>query len=202
MRRVLSWAFIVAGLALVLSPFIRDGYSIYTQRQLLGSIERMYPSAGVTELGEGLPAAEGQGPAAPPVLQPDKPIKAVMVLEIPRLNLKTAVVRGVTPKDLSRGPGLFPDSNMPGEIGNVAIAGHRNVSGSWFRHLNRLESGDRLSISCQGRNYEYRVEKVYIVAENDWSVVAPTDYKALTLITCDPPGNVSQRLIVRARQID
>ncbi|MEQ8200000.1 MAG: class E sortase [Syntrophomonadaceae bacterium] len=125
-----------------------------------------------------------------------------MVLSIPKLNLKTAVVQGVTSRDLSMGPGLYPDSALPGDKGNVAIAGHRNVFGSWFRYLNRLEPGDRISISYQGRDYEYSVEKVYIVAENDWSVVAPTNYRALTLTTCDPPGNVTQRLIVRARQTE
>lgn len=196
MRRGLSWALIIAGVLLILSPFIKNGYSIYMQRQLLDSVEQLHPQDSETDVAD-LPT-----PDPAPAVQPAEPVKAVLILSIPRLNLKTAVVKGVTPRDLSMGPGLYPDSTRPGETGNVAIAGHRNVFGSWFRHLNRLGPGDRINITYQGNVYEYSVERVFIVAENDWSVVAPTDYKALTLTTCDPPGNVTQRLIVRARQID
>lgn len=199
MRRILSWVLIIAGVLLILSPFIKNGYSIYTQRQLLESLERSY-SPNFEEAEKNVAVLPTPDPA--PAVQPKVPVKAVLILSIPRLNLKTAVVGGVTPRDLSVGPGLYPDSARPGETGNVAIAGHRNVFGSWFRHLNQLAPGDRISITYQGNVYEYSVEEVFIVAENDWSVVASTNYKALTLTTCDPPGNVTQRLIVRARQIN
>ncbi len=204
MRRVLSWALIIAGLLLILSPLVKNGYSIYMQRELLQSIEQSNPQESATDAETGVSAlptpANPSSPDTAPLVQPSLPIKAVLVLNIPKLNLKTAVVKGVTSRDLSMGPGLYPDSALPGEIGNVAIAGHRNVFGSWFRHLNRMGPGDLISITYQGKTYDYTVEKVFIVAENDWSVVAPTDYQALTLTTCDPPGNVIQRLIVRARQ--
>ncbi len=200
MRRGLSWLLIIAGLLLILSPFIKNGYSIYMQRQLLESVEPSYPQNSEAAAEKDVAALPAPDPA--PAVQPNAPVKAVLILSIPKLNLKTAVVEGVTPRDLSMGPGLYPDSARPGETGNVAIAGHRNVFGSWFRHLNRLGPGDRISITYRGQVYEYSVEKVFIVAENDWSVVAPTDYKALTLTTCDPPGNVIQRLIVRARQVN
>ncbi len=206
MRRFMSWALIIAGLLLILSPLIKNGYSIYMQRQLLKSVEQLYLQDSEAEADTDivvLPTPSSvPAPAPATTVQPKAPVKAMLVLSIPKLNLKTAVVKGVTPRDLSMGPGLYPDSALPGETGNVAIAGHRNVFGSWFRHLNRLAPGDTISISYQGNVYEYAVEKVFIVAENDWSVVAPTDYKALTLTTCDPPGNVTQRLIVRARQIN
>lgn len=206
MRRVMSWALIIAGLLLILSPLIKNGYSIYMQRQLLESVEQSYPqdseAAAETDVAVLPTPSSAPTPDPAPAVQPNAPVKAVLVLSIPRLNLKTAVVEGVTPRDLGMGPGLYPDSARPGETGNVAIAGHRNVFGSWFRHLNRLGPGDRISITYRGNVYEYSVEKVFIVAENDWSVVAPTDYKALTLTTCDPPGNVIQRLIVRARQVN
>ena len=206
MRRFMSWVLIIAGLLLILSPFIKNGYSIYMQRQLLESIQQLYLQdsevAAETDVGVSSPSSSAPASAPATAVQPKAPVKAVLVLSIPRLNLTTAVVEGVTPRDLSMGPGLYPDSALPGETGNVAIAGHRNVFGSWFRHLNRLAPDDKISITYQGKVYEYTVEKVFTAAENDWSVVAPTDYRALTLTTCDPPGNVTQRLIVRARQIN
>lgn len=206
MRRFMSWALIIAGLLLIMSPIIKNGYSIYMQRQLLESVEQFYlhdsEAAVETDVAVFPTSSSAPAPDPSPAVQPNVPVKAVLVLSIPRLNLKTAVVEGVTPRDLSMGPGLYPDSALPGERGNVAIAGHRNVFGSWFRHLNRLAPDDTISITYQDNVYEYSVEKVFIAAENDWSVVAPTDYRALTLTTCDPPGNVTQRLIVRARQIN
>lgn len=203
MRRILSWVLIIGGLLLALSPLMKNGYSIYMQRQLLASALQQSPSSSVVVIQEeATPSPTSVETTKPLVVQPKPPIKAVLILSIPKLNLNTAVVKGVTSRDLTVGPGLYPDSSLPGEAGNVAIAGHRNVFGSWFRHLNKLMPGDKISIAYQGKTINYKVERVFVVAENDWSVVAPTDYKALTLTTCDPPGNVTQRLIVRARQTD
>lgn len=202
MRRTLSWVLIAAGVLLILSPFMKNTYSIYMQRQLLENAMQAPQSLEVIPQEQSLPTTTAGEAAKEPAVQSKSAVKAVMVLSIPKLNLRTAVVKGVTSRDLSMGPGLYPQSNMPGEEGNVSIAGHRNVFGSWFRHLNRLVPGDAIAITYQGTTYNYAVEKVFIVAENDWSVVAPTAYRALTLTTCDPPGNVTQRLIVRARQID
>ncbi len=203
MRRILSWVLIVGGLLLALSPLMKNGYSIYMQRQLLETALQQSSQPSEVVFPEAVTASPTSAETKKPmVIQPKAPIKAVLILSIPKLNLNTAVVKGVAPRDLSVGPGLYPDSSLPGEGSNVAIAGHRNVFGSWFRHLNRLVPGDKISITYQDKTFNYKVERVFIVDENDWSVVAPTDYKALTLTTCDPPGNVTQRLIVRARQSD
>lgn len=201
MRRILSKLLIISGILLIISPLLKTGYSLYMQKNLLQDIEQTQPAVDISPVDPALPAATA--PTAPnvPVQTPPK-IKAVLVLNIPKLNLKAAVVQGVTSRDLSLGPGLYPDSSLPGIKGNVSIAGHRNVFGSWFRHLNKLVPGDKISITYHGTIYNYEVEKVFVVAENDWSVVAPTPYKALTLTTCDPPGNVTQRLIVRAKQVE
>lgn len=188
---------------MALSPLMKNGYSIYMQRQLLASaLQQSTSSSEVVIPEEATPSPTSVETTKPLAVQPQPPIKAVLILSIPRLNLNTAVVKGVTSRDLTVGPGLYPNSSLPGEAGNVAIAGHRNVFGSWFRHLNKLVPGDKISIVYQGKTINYKVERVFIVAEDDWSVVAATDYKALTLTTCDPPGNVTQRLIVRARQTD
>ena len=201
MRRILSKVLIISGILLIISPLLKTGYSLYMQKNLLQDIEQTQPAVDISPVDPALPVATA--PTAPnaPVQTPPK-IKAVLVLNIPKLNLKAAVVQGVTSRDLSLGPGLYPDSSLPGIKGNVSIAGHRNVFGSWFRHLNKLVPGDKISITYHGTIYNYEVEKVFVVAENDWSVVAPTPYKALTLTTCDPPGNVTQRLIVRAKQVE
>jgi len=200
-RRILSKLLIIAGLLLIISPLLKNGYSLYMQKNLLQDIEQAKPCVNSSVVDPVLPAEPT--PTAPQVpVQTAPKIKAVLVLNIPKLNLKAAVVQGVTSRDLSLGPGLYPDSSLPGIKGNVSIAGHRNVFGSWFRHLNKLVPGDKISITYHGTIYNYEVETVFVVAENDWTVVAPTPYKALTLTTCDPPGNVTQRLIVRAKQVE
>ncbi|TDA69894.1 MAG: class E sortase [Clostridia bacterium] len=123
------------------------------------------------------------------------------IVVVPKLDLWAAVVHGVSPKDLRRGPGHYPDSAWPPETGNVAIAGHRTTYGAWFRHLDKLEAGDTIYLVSSGRTYCYRVEKVWVTEPTDWSVVAPTANPVLTLTTCNPLYSSRQRLVVRASMV-
>jgi sortase A len=203
LSRKLSKILILAGILLILSPLLKTAYSFYQQKNLLHKAEQIQYQSSNKKLNE---RVKLQASVKDEVLDSVQTalaprIEAILILKIARININDAVVEGVTPRDLSLGPGLYPDSSLPDQGGNVAIAGHRNIFGSWFKNLDKLAAGDKIIIIYRGQVYEYKVEKVFFVAENDWSVVSPTSYKALTLTTCDPPGAVTRRLVVRARQV-
>ncbi|MCR6544761.1 sortase [Dehalobacterium formicoaceticum] len=141
----------------------------------------------------------------PPAIEEKEPTQLekqmIMKLEIPAINLAVGVVQGTRPKDLRIGPGWYQESALPGK-GNTAIAGHLNIYGSWFRNLDKLQEGDVINLTYQGNTYVYQTEKVFSIASDDWTVIQPRGYNALTLTTCDSQGRDQLRLAVQARLID
>lgn len=125
----------------------------------------------------------------------------VYQISIPRLAVSYMVGEGVDNDVLDLGPGHYPQTVLPGEVGNAALAGHRTIRGrpAFFYRLNELEPGDLLHIHYADRSLTFVVERVFLTDPYDLSVIAPTEYAALTLTTCDPPGSDEMRLIVHAR---
>lgn len=124
----------------------------------------------------------------------------MMILNIPKLNLKVKIMKNTSRNSLKKGPGLYDKSPLVGtQNANVCIAGHRTTYGAWFRNLDKLKSKDIIHINLSDILYTYEVEKVFVVHKNDWSVTNPVGYSALTLTTCHPPGKSIQRLVLRAR---
>jgi sortase A len=132
--------------------------------------------------------------------------KALMVLRIPQIGLRQVVLEGVSTADLERGPGHYPGTALPGQLGNVAIAGHRVTYGGPFRHLDQLQPGAEIDIDTQDRTYVYHVRSAHDVTPSDIGVTfavpgqaqqRPTQ-RLLTLTTCTPPYSAAQRLIVVA----
>lgn len=181
----ISAVLVIVGVMLMLYPLFTDIYAKYAQQRLLAA-------AGEEEITEA-PAIENPDPG---VVIPAAEWKGA-VLEIPALELKAAVVEGTGSKSLRQGPGWYLESALPG-AGNTAIAAHRTMYGGWFRHLDRLQAGDNIRLTCDGRVYEYEVTDVFVVESTDWSVIEPTEEPVLTLTTCHPIGSMRQRLIVRA----
>jgi sortase A len=124
---------------------------------------------------------------------------ALALIEIPSINISKIVVEGLTPKDLRRGPGHFPKTPLPGELGNSAIAGHRTSYDAPFGNLNTIALDDVIYITTPKGKFAYTVKEVSIVAPDKTSILANTPKVAtLTLITCHPRFSTSQRLIVSA----
>ena len=130
----------------------------------------------------------------------------MMVLRIPEIGLRQVVLEGVSSADLRRGPGHYPGTALPGQLGNVAIAGHRVTYGGPFRNLDRLLPGDEIDIDTRDRTYVYRVRSAQEATPSDIGVTLavpdqpkqrPTQ-RLLTLTTCTPPYSTARRLIVLA----
>jgi sortase A len=119
------------------------------------------------------------------------------VLEIPSLKLTVPIFTGTSELVLNRGVGWIEGTAMPGEDGNVGLAGHRD---GYFRGLKDLKLGDTIEVQSVGRTLRYRVTALKIVEPTDVSVLDPTDEPSVTLVTCYPfyyVGSAPQRYIVK-----
>lgn len=116
------------------------------------------------------------------------------------------VVEGTSVADLRRGPGHYEGSAAPGEIGNLAISGHRTTYGAPFYHLDQLREGDRIHVvDRSNREWVYEFREQRIVQPTDVWVVGEdplgTGGALLTLTTCHPRLSAAQRMIVFAELV-
>jgi sortase A len=141
---------------------------------------------------------------ASPLVEPHIALQGEVLGELlmPRLGLKVIVVQGDSAANLRRAVGHVPTSPVPGEWGNVALAGHRDT---FFRPLRNARFGDEIDFTTAQQRFLYVVESIQIVAPNDIEVLAPSTGRDLTLITCYPfyfVGPAPKRFIVRAHEVD
>jgi len=124
-------------------------------------------------------------------------------LSIPRLNVRSVIREGVGQQTLSIALGHVPGTALPGEAGNVAVAGHRDTL---FRGLRNVKAGDRIEFeTANGKTFVYEVQDTSIVNPTDVGVLKAGPRKELTLVTCYPfnyVGSAPYRFIVKAREID
>jgi sortase A len=122
-------------------------------------------------------------------------------IEIPRLLLSAVVVEGVDKTALRRAVGHIPGTALPGQAGNVGVAGHRDT---FFRPLKDLKVKDEIRFSTLKGDFKYEVESLRIVDPANVGVLAPSAQNVLTMVTCYPfyfVGPAPKRWIVRARQV-
>jgi sortase A len=123
-------------------------------------------------------------------------------IQVPRLGLSAIVVQGDSPANLRRAVGHLSKSALPGEWGNVALAGHRDT---FFLPLRDIQVGDEIRFKTSQRSFEYVVESIEVVAPRDIRVLGPSSGHDLTFITCFPfryVGPAPKRFVVRAREVD
>jgi len=122
----------------------------------------------------------------------------VAEIQIPIIGVDQYVVEGTSESDLSKGPGHYIGTAMPGQAGNVAIAGHRTTNGAPFNELGHLVSGDRIIVtSTSGQHLTYVVSGApQVVSPRNVSVLNYFGDNRVTLTTCNPEFSSSQRLVV------
>jgi sortase A len=122
-------------------------------------------------------------------------------LQIPRVNLSVMVVNGDDEATLQVAAGHLPDTPLPWELGNSAVAGHRD---SFFRPLSKIKLHDTLILKTPHGEFHYAVSSLRVVEPNDLSVLAQNGRSSLTLVTCYPfsfVGRAPKRFIVRADHV-
>jgi sortase A len=144
------------------------------------------------------PSVLPTAPIDPPATAPGGLIGRI---EIPRLSLSTVVVEGIGKRALRRAVGHIPGTALPGQAGNVGIAGHRDT---FFRSLKDIQVDDMIVVSTRWGEYRYRVVSSRVVGPHEVEVLHPTGDEVLTLVTCHPfylVGPAPDRFIVRAARI-
>ena len=129
------------------------------------------------------------------------PGSLVGMLDVPRLRMSLPVIEGDDDRTLKASVGHLPDTPMPWQAGNSAMAGHRD---GLFRPLKGVAVGDEITFRTTTEAIRYRVARTTIVKPDDVSVLAPRSRDTLTLITCYPfsyVGPAPQRFIVHAERI-
>lgn len=158
--------------------------------------------------------------ATPIIVDPtnDGPVSAEPKIIIPKINIEAPVVYDEPSIDekaiqnaLERGVVHYAITPEPGEMGNAVIVGHSSSnilnSGKYkfaFLLLKSLENGDTFIIHKDKKRYVYKVFSKFVTNPKDLSVLnPPKDGKKaiVTLVTCDPPGLSTNRLIIQAEQI-
>jgi sortase A len=122
--------------------------------------------------------------------------KPFALLRIPALgrDWQFAVVEGATLAQLSTGPGHVTGTQLPGQLGNFAVAAHDITAGNPFLHLKSLRAGDAIYVTTKYATYKYLVTGEHVVRYTEVSVLAPVPGSPgatatsahITLITCTP----------------
>ena len=199
LRRILKWAqrglFACAFLLLGYCAFALVDAWIFQTRQNAVLDRQLRERRAASETSQPQSSAV---PSRAPALAVDSLIGRI---EIPRLLLSVVVVEGVDKTTLRRAVGHIPGTAMPGEAGNVGLAGHRDT---FFRPLKDLKIKDQIQFSTLKGNFKYEVQSLRVVEPNNVGVLASSGENMLTMVTCYPfyyVGSAPKRWIVRARQV-
>jgi sortase A len=180
--------------------------SLYTRIQQgrlgdrLAQLERAGPSPAERRVLARLPDPERRLRfAARAALRRSRPGDPVGRLRAGAIGLDEVVVQGTDGDALRKGPGHYPGTPLPGARGTVGIAGHRTTYGAPFRHVDELETGDRIELRMPYGRFTYRVERTRIVAPTATWVTRRVAYDRLVLTACHPLYSASERIAVFAR---
>ena len=127
-----------------------------------------------------------------------KPVDSLALLRIPALDLEVPVLEGTDEVTLNRGVGRIAGTSLPGQGGNIGIAGHRD---GFFRSLKDIRTGDAIELATTSGTDVFVVDQIRITNPADVSVLRPRAKRSLTLVTCYPfyfVGPAPNRYIVEA----
>jgi sortase A len=132
---------------------------------------------------------------------PRKAIKEGDVLgriEIPKIGVSVAILEGTTSRTLRLGVGHIEGTALPGEPGNIGIAGHRDT---YFRVLKDIRNDDEILLQAASGSVRYKVDWIQITDPRDGAIISATAQSGLTLVTCYPfhyIGAAPERYVVHA----
>ncbi len=144
-----------------------------------------------------LPARVPTPEPPPAIVRPARPGDVIGRIVIPKLGLDEPLLEGVDLTTLDLGPGYWPGSALPGQVGNLVVAGHRVTHTRPFRYLDELEPGDRVVFDVAGGRFEYAMTGHEIVTPDRVDITDPTADPTATLFACHPPGSTQYRYVVR-----
>lgn len=218
----------LAGLSLLLYPFVANQWNNYRQKQLISGYEQVVSEK---EAAEGIDydaerkKAEDYNEALLPCVLPDSfalaessgvdPVymntlniagdEMMGSVEIPKINIKIPIYHTTEEDVLNKGAGHLEGSSLPvgGANTHAVISAHRGLpSASLFTDLDQLKEGDHFLIHVLNETLCYEVDKISVVKPEDTTALAVEDGQDLvTLLTCTPYGVNTERLLVRGHRV-
>ncbi len=123
-------------------------------------------------------------------------------VEIPAIGVDETIREGIDIGVINRGPAHWAGTAMPGQRGNVVLAGHRTTYSRPFHDLDRLQPGDDIWLTgIDGVRAQYEVAHTMIVEPTAVWIADPTPAPIVTLFACHPKGSLAQRIVVRAKLV-
>ena len=219
----------LAGLSLLLYPFVANKWNNYRQKQLITNYEKVVEdkeAAGDIDYTAVAESAKAYNEALMPSILPDsfavadateESDKAYMsclnlagdgmmgMVEIPKIKIKLPIYHTVEDKVLEKAVGHLEGSSLPvgGEDTHSVISAHRGLpSATLFTDLDKLEKGDHFLIYVLNEIMCYEVDNIAVVEPEDTKLLAVEQGEDLmTLLTCTPYGVNSDRLLVRGHRV-
>ena len=218
----------LAGLSLLLYPFVANQWNNYRQKQLISGYEQVVSDK---EAAEGIDydaerkKAEDYNEALLPCVLPDSfalaessgvdPVymntlniagdEMMGIVEIPKINIKIPIYHTTEEDVLNKGAGHLEGSSLPvgGANTHAVISAHRGLpSASLFTDLDQMKVGDHFLLHVLDETLCYEVDKISVVKPEDTSALAVEDGQDLvTLLTCTPYGVNTERLLVRGHRV-
>ncbi|MFA5810215.1 MAG: class E sortase [Thermoleophilia bacterium] len=182
----------IAGLGLVLYAGWVFGFGYYQARAGQDELKANFAVSGNKSVDNGY--LQGEANAMNAGLAYLDPVGEIY---LPKIDVRWMMVQGSDKEALKKGPGHIQETTLPGAGGNFAVAGDRVLYGAPFLNLNEITVGDQVKIRMPYGTFIYRVNDTFIVTPDDVSVLQPVGYDAITLLTCDPPWDIKQRIVVR-----
>lgn len=218
----------LAGLSLLLYPFVANQWNNYRQKQLISSYEQTVSqkeaSNGIDYDAE-LKKAEAYNEALLPSILPDSFAIAdaseedqtymntlniagdemMGIVEIPKIDIKLPIYHTTKEDVLKQAAGHLEGSSLPigGKSTHAVISAHRGLpSASLFTDLDQLKKGDHFLIHVLNETLCYEVDKISVVKPEETSSLAVEEGEDLvTLLTCTPYGVNTERLLVRGHRV-
>lgn len=189
LRRIIGVILIIVGIGIIGTVVYKKIVTSQKQNELLDIFESQIAESKEEEIGEEVNLESING------------YKPIAIMEIPAIKLKQPIVDGITDDVIKYFLGRFPDSSMPGEVGNFAVAGHR-VSDftDAFINLYKVKSGDEIIVRTMEGKYTYEVDDSFIVEPEQVEVLENADYEKITLITCTIGSK--RRVVVTGKLIE
>ncbi|ANE48738.1 hypothetical protein SY83_05140 [Paenibacillus swuensis] len=222
MRQKLLAAFIIlTGFMILLYPAVKDRYETYQQNRILEqwqqNMQQIALETTVEDIVEqaDLPPDDSDSAATKPMTaQPapsqKKPPAAEVklknvegVLIINKIDLNLPILTNATKQNLSRSVASIANTGKAGQIGNYAIAGHRNRTyGKNFNRLGEMKIGDVVEVDTGKEKFRYKLTSKEIVLPEEVGVLkGKENLREITLVTCHPMKNPTHRLILKGQII-
>jgi sortase A len=203
------WIALVTALGIVLAAVLTTaavtsggGHDRSDDSPLLEASTTSLPATTTTRKPHKKPILVRTKPEAPPAdPYANTPIIQIGALEIPKIGELTPIFEGVTLTVIDYGPGHWPGSALPGQIGNTVFPGHRVTHSHPFLNLDLLVPGDQIVFHMTGYDYVYKVTGTQIVYPTDLYVIDPTPTATVTLIACHPKHSAAQRIVVKGKLV-